>query len=259
VAEPVRAVICIMAESENIDVFDPCLERILAHTPVERLELRLAFGGETDSFHYALGTLCPADRPPRCYKVPGWFERFDFMAVRGMRVYAWVPTRPRSREQLARMLYHNVPLDAEYVVCVEQAAQVDAGWWDRLTALMEKRIDLIGQPAWHEYLPGEAEPLALRPWYMGVPLARRQGRAGAVVVREGLFAVRGERLRAASYPEPGSGRRAALRLAEMAHQLGWSTAEFAVQGATTVPRGVGPLSVAKGSLEGVGDVGVEAR
>src|SRR5262249_40349414 len=116
-------------------------------------------------------------------------------------------------------------LKAEYLVCLEPSAAIEPGWWDALTALFAKGIDLIGQPAWHEYRPGEADPIAREDWYMGMPVARRRGRLGVAYVREECFALRADRLREADYPAPGSGSRSAVRLGEMAHQLGWSVGE----------------------------------
>jgi hypothetical protein len=222
----VQAAVCILVDRDTPEEFARCLAGALEQVPAERVELRLAFGRATECFHWMLGTLCAEDDTPRCIRLPGGVERFDFYAQRGMRVWAWHAERYLSREQLGRLLYHGVSVEAEYVVCLEPAACIAAGWWEALARMFTKGIDLIGEPAWHPYRPGEADAMATADWYMGVPVARRQGTPGVTFMREGCFALRAERLREADYPAPGSGDRAAVRLGQMAHQLGWSVGEL---------------------------------
>ena len=105
---------------------------------------------------------------------------------------------------------------------IDQSACVEAGWWDALVPLMEKGIDYIGQPGWRDYLPGEVERMQSEPWYMGVPLTRREGRLGVAFMRDGFVVVRPERLREANFPPPGANGRGDFVLGAIANQLGWT-------------------------------------
>jgi hypothetical protein len=214
-----RAVVCVVAENACHERFRDWLRSVLTHTPLERVELRLAFAQAEQSFYYALGTLIPDGGWPTRHLLPGEIERFGWTATEGSRVWAWNARRIRTREQLARLVFHDVPLEAEYAICLDRGASLEAGWWEAIAPLMEQEIDYVGRPAWHEYLPGEAERIQTQPWYMGVPLERREGRLGTAYLGGGFVAVRCERLREVEYPGE-------VWLGEMANQLGWTRAVF---------------------------------
>lgn len=235
-SEPYPYAIGILVDHDTPEVFQRCLTSVLAQVPQPQIELRVAFARAPECLNWLLDTYCLDGERLHCYRLPLEVERFDFRADSGMKVWGWYTERYVSREQLGRLLYHGVSVEAEYVVCLEQSVCVEPGWWDAMTARFAQGIDLIGRPAWHEYRPGEADPIAQEDWYMGVPVARRQGRAGVAYVREECFALRADRLREANYPAPGSGSRAAVRLGEMAHQLGWSVAELVQRGEVVMSR-----------------------
>lgn len=214
-----KAAVCVVAQRASQERFRDCLRSILNHTPLERVELGLAFARAEHSFYNALGTLIPDGAWPTRHLLPEGIERFGWTAKEGFRVWAWNAPRSLPREQLARMLFHDVALEAEYAICLDQETCVEPGWWDGLAPLMEQGIDYIGQPAWHAYGPGEAERVMAQPWYMGVPLQRREGRVGTAYMSGGLMAVRGECLRDVQYPGE-------VWLGEMANQLGWRRGEI---------------------------------
>jgi hypothetical protein len=217
-APPSKVVVCLLVKGESDDHFKSCFWSILKHTTLDQVELRLAFGESAYNFNYALGTLCPDGVwPTRCL-LPEEVERFGWTAKEGFRVWAWNSARSLTREQLARLLFHDVPLEGEYAICLDQGTCVEEGWLDALSPLMTQGIDCIGRPAWHEYLPGEAERIQAQPWYMGVPFERRDGRLGVAYFGGGLMAVRCERLRDVEYPGE-------VWFGEMGRQLGWSRAE----------------------------------
>jgi hypothetical protein len=187
--------------------------------PPERVELRVAFAECDQNFHNVLGTLCPDGAWPTRHLLPGEIERFGWTAKEGFRVWAWNSPRSLTAEQLARLLFHDVALEAEYAIRLDRETGVESGWWEALAPLMEQGIDYIGQAEWHDYLPGEAERILAQAWYMGVPLERREGRLGVAYMSGGFMAVRSERLREVEYPGE-------IWLGEMANQLGWTRAVF---------------------------------
>ncbi len=219
-----QAAVCLFALEGSPDALRRCLGSILKHVPRERIELRLAFSHATDSLHYTLGTLTPDGAWPRRIALPGGIERFEFTADRDLRVTVWHAPQRVPREQLARLLFHDVPLSADYAICLDQGACVEAGWWDALAPLLDKGIDYIGQPAWHEFRATELERLQAQPWFLGVPPARREGRPGVSYMRDGFVVVRSERLREGHFPPPGWPGRGDVLLGTIAHQLGWSQA-----------------------------------
>jgi hypothetical protein len=217
--QPPQAAVCCVAQKVSDERFRSCFLSFLDHTPLKRVELRLAFGQAERNFYYALGTLIPDGACPTRHLLPEGIERFSWTAKEGFRVWAWNTPRSSTPEQLARLLFHDVALEAEYAVCLDQGTCLEAGWWEALAPLMAQGIDCIGQPAWHEYAPGEAERIMAQPWYMGVPLQRRDGRLGTAYMGGGLMAVRCECLREVQYPGE-------VWLGEMANQLGWTTTEL---------------------------------
>jgi hypothetical protein len=212
-----KASVCILIQGHSPDLFRSWFGKFLNHLPVGQVELRLGFAQATECFHYALGTLNPDGGWPERNELPGAIERFGLTAKDSLRVWAWYSPGPLAREALARLLLHDVPVTADYAICLDQDSNVEAGWWDALVPLMEQGIDYIGQPGWHEYGPGEAERVQAQPWYMGAPLARREGRLGVSYMRGGVMAVRAERLREVQYPGE-------VWLGETANQFGWTRA-----------------------------------
>jgi hypothetical protein len=91
---------------------------------------------------------------------------------------------------------------------------IEAGWLERLTPVMEEKVDYFGTPAWHAYTPREVERIQMQPWYMGVQLARRDGKAGVEFMSGPVVGIRSARLQDVKYPGE-------VMLGEMARQLGW--------------------------------------
>jgi hypothetical protein len=216
-SQRLQTAFCLVGRRASHDGFRDCLWSVLKHAPLERVELRLAFAQAEESFHNALGTLCPDGCWPTRHLLPAAIERFGWTAKEGFRVWAWNSPRSLTREQLARLLFYDVAMEAEYAICLDQGTCLEAALWEALAPLMEQGIDYIGQPGWHNYLPGEAERILAQPWYMGVPLERREGRLGTAYMGGGVMAVRAERLREVEYPGE-------IWLGEMANQLGWTRA-----------------------------------
>jgi hypothetical protein len=215
-----QAAVCIVSHGDANEAFQRCFNSILSHTPVERIELRLAFAQSRRSVHYALGVLVPDGAWPARQQLPDGIERFHFTAKDGLPVWVWYTPGKATREQLVRLIFQDVPLRTDYAICVGEGS-VNAGWWDRLAPLMDRGIDYIGQPQWHEYSPTEAERVQTQPWYMGVPLARRNGKPSVAFMGGGLVAVRTERLQGVEY----SGE---VALGEIANQMGWAREQWVV-------------------------------
>src|ERR1043165_2098765 len=135
-----RATICIFSYAPAPQNFQRCLASVLDHMPLEHIELRLAFASQaTDSFHHALGTLCPDGVTPRYEKLPEEVERFGWTTKEGVPVWAWQSTAKshvveRVHRQ-SRWLYHDVPLQTDYMIALDEAAFVEAGWWGALSPL----------------------------------------------------------------------------------------------------------------------------
>ncbi len=221
-----QAAVCVFAAGDAAAGFRECLGNVLEHTPLAQIELRLAFSKAARSLHHALGVLCPDGTFPRHDELPGQAERFEWAGRDGLPVSAWSSAASVSRNALARLVFHDVPLTAEYAICLDQNVFVEAGWWEAIVPLLDKGVDYIGQPSWQDYRPGEAERFEASRWYLGVPHARREGRPGVSFMRDGLVAVRSERLREADFPQPGHMRDSNVLLGAIAHQLGWSQAEY---------------------------------
>jgi hypothetical protein len=216
--------ICLLAEGDELENFRRCLSSVIDHTPLACIALRLAFSRCPASFHHALGVLCPDEEFPEAHRLPGGVERFRWTAQDALPVCAWYSPTGMSRAHMIRLMFHDVALDGEYVVTLDQNAFVEGGWWNALWPLLESGTDYIGQPGWHSYLPAEAKRMLTRPWYMGVPFAQREGRAGVNYMRGGFVVARVERLREVNFPQPGVAANLDVELGEMARQLGWSQA-----------------------------------
>src|SRR5205814_10690975 len=71
-----QAAVCLLVQGDSYDQFCRSFTSVLSHAPLERIQLRLAFGAARDSFHYALGTLIPDNGWPTHCWLPGGVERF---------------------------------------------------------------------------------------------------------------------------------------------------------------------------------------
>ncbi len=188
--------------------------------------MRYASSAAARTPHRALGTLCADGSWPQCRVLSGGLERFQFSTKHGVSVWAWKEAGRPTRVQLLRVVLHDVPLDADYAVILDQSAVVSTGWWDALAPLLARGIDYIGRPGWQEAERGDLERIQAYPWYMGVPPARHDGRPGVEFMREGFIAVRSERLREANFPPPKCSGRWDVLLGEVAQQLGWTRATY---------------------------------
>ncbi len=229
---PRRATVCVLTYGDYLVYYRRCLESVLAHVPKGAVELRLGFNSAPVSFHYALGRLCPEDRPPRRASLPDGMERFEWAGPEGMPVSAWRSPANLYKEPMARWMFHDAPLESEYVVWFDDDSYVEAGWWEALLLLLERRVDYVGQPWWVNYLPGQAEMIQAQPWYRGAPFELREGRPGVHFMTGGFLAVRTACLREANFPDTASrwkGRGLQqyggdTLLGEVARQLSWSQA-----------------------------------
>jgi hypothetical protein len=70
-----QASICIFAPGDAHEQFHRCFHGILNDTPLERIELRLAFAQSRHSFQYTLGVLVPDDAWPARQRLPGGVDR----------------------------------------------------------------------------------------------------------------------------------------------------------------------------------------
>jgi hypothetical protein len=149
-----------------------------------------------------------------------------------MCVRIWDSPTNLYKEPMARLMYHDVRLDSEYAVWLDDDSYVEPGWWEALLPLLAQQVDYIGQRWWVEYLPGQADMIRAQPWYRGVPFDRRDGRTGTWFMTGGFVVVRADRLREANFPDVAfrwKGDR--LRqyggdtlLGEIARQQGWKQA-----------------------------------
>ena len=216
------------------DAFASRLDKLLRHTPPGVMELRLGFSRAVHSLHYALGLLCPDGTTPGRQELPGGIERFWWADAGGPPVLAWNVPGGVDRDVMARLLFYDVPLSTDYAVCLEDGSDIEGGWWETLTPLLDQGIDYLGNPRWQDYTPVQMEHIQAHPYYLGVPFGR-DGRPGVSFMAGGLLVAPSERLREANYPEPRPPGRdslppllgAEVMLGEVAHQLGWVQAEYA--------------------------------
>lgn len=225
------AALCITTAGERFGRFRDCLESVLATTPPDAVEWRLAFCQAQTAFHYALGRLLPDGVTPQYARLPGGVERYTWAAP-GPRVWLWdIPVRADD-DSVDRLLYHDVTLTADYVVRLGDETLVAPGWWEALAPVRESGVDYAGREAWLDYGPGQPEAVRAQPWYRGLPFAARNGRLGIPYVPAGFLLIRARCLREANYPAvtrwPRSHPLARLPrealLGEMARQLDWSRA-----------------------------------
>lgn len=217
-----RATICFLQQGDDITAFQNRLWNLVEYTPLQEVELRFGFSGQAHCLHYALGALCPDGATPSHRGLFGGIDSYNWS--RGSATMrAW---QAPEGKQLLRLLLHDVRLETDYAICLDAAHDLERGWWEALTPILESNADYVGQPQWRQYQPGELEAIRARPWYLGVPFERRAGHAGVTFMRKGLMAVRCQRLREANYPEPDAAADNDYVLGEIARQLVWSRAEF---------------------------------
>jgi tetratricopeptide (TPR) repeat protein len=233
-AAPPRATVCILTYGDHLSYFRRCLGSVLRHTPAGRFELRLGFNAAPASLAHARRCLAAdggegEDGGP---VPPDGVRRASFTAPGGTAVRLWTSDVNLYKEPMARLMFHDVPPAAEYVVWFDDDSFVEEGWWEALCPLLDRRIDYIGQPWWVDYLPGQEEMIRSRPWYRGVPLERRDGRPGVWFMTGGFLAVRAERLREADFPDTATAWKGETLkqyggdtlLGEVARQLSWTRA-----------------------------------
>jgi hypothetical protein len=224
-----RAAICVLTWGDELDEFERRLGRILPQLPPAQVELRLGFSRSPRCFHYTLGLLCTDGATPDRFPLPGGIERFQWRSKDGLPIRAWVSPTNLAKDEMARLLYHDDPLESEFAVFLGDEFPLDAGWWETLAPLLDKGLDYLGRPAWRDYLTAELENIQTYPWYMGVTFAKRDGRLGVPFMSGPVVAVRSQCLRQANFPQADlvwrSGRFPAnssdALLGEIARQLGW--------------------------------------
>jgi hypothetical protein len=219
-----QATVCIITAGDEPERLRRCLGRLLAHTPLEKIELHLGFSSALHSLYSVVGALAEDGVMPTRHPLADRIERLQWSTGKGLSVRAWHSPSALSQDQLTRLLFHDVPLQTDYVIRLADHFEVEAGWWEALEPLLEKGVDYIGQSRWRDFLPGEAEMIQSQPWYMGVPFARREGRIGISWMTGTFLAVRSGRIKEANFPDPRAFGKADVLLGEVAHQLGWSQA-----------------------------------
>jgi hypothetical protein len=228
--------ICLPAARDASYSFVSRLNTLLKHTPLKQVELRFGFVLATPCRDYVLEKLVSKRHPMSRHQLPMGIERYHFKSTRRCDVWAWATRAPgpnrspflpevwpggkwmdEAAQRLLMMqhLLHDVRLTTEYAICLAEDGEVDAGWWERLTPIMDEKVDYFGTPAWHAYTPREVERIQTQPWYMGVPWARRDGKAGVEFMTGPVVGIRSERLQEVKYPGE-------VMLGEMARQLGWT-------------------------------------
>ena len=226
-----RATICILTYGEYLAFFRRCFDSILANTPLQEIELRLGFNNAPHSFAYARERLGGGTDPVEKMVLSGEVERLSFLGPGGMRVRMWNSPTNLYKEPMARLLYHDLPLETEYAVWFDDDSFVEAGWWPALNAVLDRKIDYIGQPWWVDYLPGQVEMIQAQLWYRGVPFEARNNQfAGVHFMTGGFVAVRSERIYQANFPDTDfTWKSDTLQqyggdtlLGEIARQLGWT-------------------------------------
>ncbi len=227
-----RATVCLLTYGDYLVYFRRCLESVLTTTPAGAIELRLGFNDAPASLAYARQRLRLDDAAERRL-LAGDVEQLSFVTPQGMTVRLWNAPVNLYKEPMARLMYHDVPLDSEYAVWLDDDSFVEEGWWQALVPLMERRVDYIGQPWWVDYLPGQTDMIQAQPWYRGVPFDMGAGRIGIWFMTGGFMAVRAERLRNVNFPDTDAtwqGDRLQqyggdTLLGEIARQQEWTRAE----------------------------------
>jgi len=231
------ATICILTYGDYLPYFRRCLDSVLEHTPLDQIELRLGFNDAPASFDWARGRLGGGNVPHETAILPGDIQRTTFTSPEGMTVYLWNSPVNLYKEPMARLMYHDVPLDTEYAVWFDDDSYVEAGWWEALCKILKQNIDYIGQSWWADYFPGQLTMIKAQPWYRAVPIETRKGNPGVHFMTGGFMAVRSRRIREANFPDTSfAWKNDTLKqyggdtlLGEIARQLGWSRAVHDLQ------------------------------
>jgi tetratricopeptide (TPR) repeat protein len=233
-SRPARATVCILTFGDHPQFFRRCLDSVLRHTPLGRIELRLGFNEAPASLEYARQVLQAEAGAAQSHVIGGGVRRFCYVSRDHLQVRLWDSPINLYKEPMARLMLHDVPIDTDYLVWLDDDSFVEEGWWQCLCPLFDRSVDYIGQAWWFDFLPGQEEMIRAQPWFRGVPFEHRHGRPGAWFMTGGFFAIRAERLREANFPDTlREWKGATLKqyggdtlLGEIAHQLGWARAAF---------------------------------
>lgn len=229
---PPRATVCILTYGDWLPYFQRCLDSVLDNTPHGEMELRLGFNDAKKSLRYAIDRLAPRSALPAATHRDG-IDVISFRTTRGTMVRLWDSPTNLYKEPMCRRMYYDVPLEMEYVVWFDDDTFVKPGWWPALCAVMDRKIDYIGQRWWFYYFPGQADMVRAQPWYREIPFDLNNGKAGSWFMTGGFMAIRSERIREANYPDvefTWKGDRLKqfggdTMLGEIARQLGWTWAK----------------------------------
>jgi hypothetical protein len=200
------------------------------HSPLAEVELRLGFQRGDHNFYHVLGALCFDGVVPAYRELPQKIEHFQWDGKGSLRVGAWLSAGDLSPNALLWEVVHDVPLSTEYVLFLRDYVQLEAGWWEALSPILNKGAEYIGRPTWHVYTQGQMDFVQGCPWYLGVAFERREGRAGVAYMSPGFTVVRSEGVRQANYLDKGLYFRAEnsvqcgseVLLGEIARQVGWT-------------------------------------
>jgi tetratricopeptide (TPR) repeat protein len=225
-----RATVCILTYGDYREYFGRCLDSVLEHTPLDQIELRLGFNDAESSFAYAWEKLGAREAWPELTRLPADIERFTFHSPLGMKVLLWKSPVNLYKEPMARLLYHNVVLDTEYAIWLDDDSYVEEGWWPALCQVMDRQIDYSGQSWWADYFPGQTEMIKAQPWYRNLPFDLQDGKPGIRFMTGGFVLLRSERIRQADFPDTTfTWNSDTLKqyggdtlLGEIARQLGWT-------------------------------------
>jgi hypothetical protein len=189
------ATVCVLTYGEYTPFFARCFESVLAHTPRDKIELRLGFNDADASFQHAWELLHPTEDTLRERALSDTLTHFAFRSADGLPVQVWKSQVNLYKEPMARLLYHGEPLETEYAVWFDDDSYVRADWWPELEPLLQSGVEYIGPHWWVDYLPGQTEMIRHQPWYREVSFDTRHGREGVWFVTGGFLAVRSECLR----------------------------------------------------------------
>jgi hypothetical protein len=223
-----RATICILTYGDFLPYFCRCYESVFKHTPRRDYELRIGFNDSPGHFKHLMGQLMPSYVVP-----PGPRTGVEELTLRdpdGHTVRLWNSAVNLYKEPMARNMFYKKPLTSEYMIWFDDDSFVEAGWWDELVTLFDRRTDYIGQEWWAGYFPGQTDMIRAQPWYRGVPFATRNGQLGVRFMTGGFTAIRTERLYSVNHPDTSfRWKGQTLKhnggdtlLGEIASQLGWS-------------------------------------
>jgi len=198
---PPRATVCILTFGNHVPYFRRSLDSVLRHTPPGRIELRLGFNDAPASLEYARRLLPTPRAAAESQTLPGGVRRSSYVSREGMLVRLWDSAVNLYKWPMARLMYHDLPLNTDYVVWLDDDSFVEEGWWQALCPLLDRRVDYIGQEWWVDFLPGQEDAIRDQRWYRGVPFERRAGRPGIWFMTGGFSAIRAQGLREANFPD----------------------------------------------------------